>query len=482
MPRIPKRIRLLLLVAILLVGGFLSTSIASYVVSRDALRDGLIGSALPLTGDNIYSEIQKDMLRPVFISSQMAHDTFVRDWLLAGEQDPTQLTRFLQEVKHKNGTYSSFLVSAKTLRYYYGGGILKSVAPDDQRDAWFFRVANMPQEFETNVDPDLANRDKMTIFINYKIFDYAGQFIGVTGVGITLDSMRHLLQNYEARFQRRVYFVDQAGQVMLTGDTQQTRASILQQAGISQVAAKILNHQTEPIAVTYSLNDQLILLNTRFIPELGWYLIVEQNETADLRPVQRMFQFNLLISALVTLLVLCIAMYSINRSQRYLETLARTDGLTRLLNRRAFEVVLTQKLSELSRRPRPVSGILVDIDYFKQVNDQFGHTTGDAVLQQVAQLLRASARAGDTVARWGGEEFVILLDDCPKAQALELAERLRLKVAHFDFALPDSFRVTVSLGVVELQPGETEIEFFQRADQLLYAAKSSGRNCVMADV
>ncbi|QZA76427.1 diguanylate cyclase [Deefgea tanakiae] len=482
MPRIPKRIRLLLLVAILLIGGFLSTSIASYVVSRDALREGLISSALPLTGDNIYSEIQKDMLRPVFISSQMAHDTFVRDWLLAGEQDPTQLSRFLREVKIKNGTFSSFLVSAKTMRYYHSDGILKTVAEDDSRDAWYFRVAKMPQEFETNVDPDLANRDKMTIFINYKIFDYEGQFIGVTGVGITLDTMRHLLQNYEARFQRRIYFVNQAGQVMLTGDDQQARTSILQQEGIGEVAHKILNHQTEPMAVTYSLNEQLVLLNTRFIPELGWYLIVEQNETADLRPVQTMFQFNLLISALVTLLVLFIATYSINRSQSYLETLAKTDGLTRLLNRHAFEAVLTQKRSELTRRQRSVSGILIDIDFFKQVNDQFGHTAGDEVLRQVANLLRKTARSSDTVARWGGEEFVILLDDCSKAMALELAERLRKVVAHFDFSLPDSYQVTISLGVVELLQGETEVEFFQRADQLLYAAKSSGRNCVMADL
>nr|WP_314900047.1 GGDEF domain-containing protein [uncultured Deefgea sp.] len=294
--------------------------------------------------------------------------------------------------------------------------------------------------------------------------------------------MRHLLQNYEVRFQRRIYFVNQAGQVMLTGDDQQARTSILQQEGIGEVAHKILNHQTEPMAVTYSLNEQLVLLNTRFIPELGWYLIVEQNETADLRPVQTMFQFNLLISALVTLLVLFIATYSINRSQSYLEALAKTDGLTRLLNRHAFEAVLTQKRSELTRRLRSVSGILVDIDFFKQVNDQFGHTAGDEVLRQVANLLRKTARSSDTVARWGGEEFVILLDDCPKVLALELAERLRLAVAEFDFALPDSFQITISLGVVELLQGETEVEFFQRADQLLYAAKSSGRNRVMADL
>ena len=128
-----------------------------------------------------------------------------------------------------------------------------------------------------------------------------------------------------------------------------------------------------------------------------------------------------------------------------------------------------------------MAGILIDIDFFKRVNDEFGHTAGDAVLRQVAEVLRKTARTGDTLARWGGEEFIILLDDCGKVMALELAERLRAAIAEHDFALPRRTQVTISLGVAELQAGETEIEFFQRADHLLYRAKSGGRNCVMVD-
>ncbi|WP_027468805.1 sensor domain-containing diguanylate cyclase [Deefgea rivuli] len=481
MPRFPKRLRLLLLVAVLLIAGFLTTSVASYLVSRDAVREGIVGSALPLTGDNIYSEIQKDILRPVFISSQMAHDTFVRDWILHGEKNSEQLERYLNEVKMKNGMFTSFLVSDKSQRYYHGSGILKELKENDPRDAWYFRVKNMKKPFETNVDPDWANREKVTIFINYQIFDYQNQFIGATGVGLTLDTMSHLLKNYEQRFQRHIYFVNEAGEVMLTGNPAQARISILKQPGIRDVAAKMLNHQVKPVQLSYKLNGQLIQVNTRFIPELGWYLIVEQNETADLLPLQHMFQLNLFISALITLLVLCIAMYSINRNHSKLETLANTDGLTRLLNRQAFELVLSQKLSELARRPRSLVGILIDIDFFKRINDEFGHTAGDAVLREVAQVLKKTARTGDTLARWGGEEFIILLDDCGKAMALELAERLRVAIAEHDFALPRPTQITISLGLAELQVGETEIEFFQRADNLLYAAKSGGRNCVMVD-
>ena len=91
--------------------GFVATSFASYWVSRDQLRHNITDQGLPLTGDNIYSEIQKDVMRPTFLASLMAYDTFVRDWLLSGEEDPDRIMRYLKEVKDKYGAVSSFLVS-----------------------------------------------------------------------------------------------------------------------------------------------------------------------------------------------------------------------------------------------------------------------------------------------------------------------------------------------------------------------------------
>src|SRR5690606_26692025 len=169
-----KKYSLLGWLSALLVSGFLATGIASYLVSRDLVRHTLVDQSHPLTGDNIYSEIQKDVLRPTFISSLMANDTFLRDWILAGEQDPAPITRYLNEVKQKYGTITSFLVSEKTRNYYYAGGVLKQVAETEERDIWYFRVRNMHEPYEMNVDADMANRDTITIFINYRIFDYEG--------------------------------------------------------------------------------------------------------------------------------------------------------------------------------------------------------------------------------------------------------------------------------------------------------------------
>lgn len=476
-----ERGRLLALVTLVLVAGFVTTSLASYWVSRQEIHRSIVNNALPLTGDTIYSEIQKDMLRPVFISAQMAHDTFLRDWIIAGEQDTSRIERYLAEVRLRNQTVTSFLISEHSRHYYHHQGLLKTVAETDPRDAWFFRARQLKADYEINVDTDYANRNKLTIFINYRVNDYAGRFIGITGVGITLDSMAKLLKSYELRFGRQIYFLNQQGEVVLTGRADQHRGSIRQQAGLSDIAEQILSRNTEPTQLVYRQGSEEIQLNSRFIPELGWYLVVEQNETRLLRPAQRMLLINLLISALVTGVVIAAALYSINRTQRLLEKLASTDALTRVNNRQAFEVLLKQKGLELARQPRPLCGVLLDVDHFKLLNDQHGHQVGDTALRALGQLLREQGRAGDVVARWGGEEFIVLLDDCDLAQAAQWAERLRERVAAAPLGLPVEQSLTISLGVCRWERRETRAAFFSRLDQALYRAKAQGRNRVVVD-
>jgi hypothetical protein len=119
----------------------------------------------------------------VLIASMMAQDTFLRDWVLAGEQDTQRITRFLGEVMGKQDTFTSFFVSDRTLTYYQAKGVLKHVVPNTWRDAWYFRLREMKAPYEINVDLDMANQDNLTVFINYPVLDYQQRFIGATGVG-----------------------------------------------------------------------------------------------------------------------------------------------------------------------------------------------------------------------------------------------------------------------------------------------------------
>lgn len=307
-------------IGLILVAGFLTVSIAGYVVSRDAIHRDIREQALPLTGDNVYSEIQKDILRPVFISAQMANNTFLRDWILNGERDTTQIDRYLKEVMEENGAITSFLVSERTRKHYTAYGMLPSVREDEFRDKWYFRVRQMKEPYETNVDPDLATLDTMTIFINYRVMDYSGNFIGTTGVGLSLDIVKDIIDSYRERFRREVYFVDQQGMIMLAGKSMgQTQDSIRTHPGIRKIADAILNRNTIPTKLEYRENDAAGMINSRFIPELGWYLVVEERGSENIVEITRILWVNLAISAGVTLLVLALTLLVINRYQKRLE-------------------------------------------------------------------------------------------------------------------------------------------------------------------
>lgn len=163
------------------------------------------------------------------------------------------------------------------------------------------------------------------------------------------------------------------------------------------------------------------------------------------------------------------------REQKLLE-IARCDALTGMYNRRAGEQALQLHVETAHRSERAFSLIIGDIDRFKSINDRLGHPAGDRVLERVADSLGHRIRARDIAVRWGGEEFLVLVPDCPLAQAAELAERIRSGVA--DLAWEEPGAVTMSLGVAELTAGETAADLILRADKALYRAKRGGRDRV----
>ncbi|MCE4225833.1 GGDEF domain-containing protein [Methylobacterium sp. C25] len=163
-----------------------------------------------------------------------------------------------------------------------------------------------------------------------------------------------------------------------------------------------------------------------------------------------------------------------------------TDPLTGLSNRKHFEETLNKEIDEGAKSPRPASLILIDIDFFKRFNDQFGHLTGDQVLRLVAVVMRETAVSrGATLARFGGEEFAILLPDSSREAARTIAEAVRTAIIGRELvkrATGESLgKVTISLGVAQRRSDDSSVSFMERADACLYAAKRSGRNKTMDD-
>ncbi len=164
-----------------------------------------------------------------------------------------------------------------------------------------------------------------------------------------------------------------------------------------------------------------------------------------------------------------------------MRTRAERDALTGLHNRGAFDQVLSAEIARFDRYHRPFALIMMDIDHFKQVNDQFGHDAGDAVLRHISRIITASLRDVDTAARYGGEEFALLLLETDKAHAVEIAERIRVRIEQTPVAWQGrSIVITSSAGVAAIPARDTDPASVVRvADQLLYEAKRAGRNRVV---
>ncbi|RYG98158.1 MAG: GGDEF domain-containing protein [Alphaproteobacteria bacterium] len=157
---------------------------------------------------------------------------------------------------------------------------------------------------------------------------------------------------------------------------------------------------------------------------------------------------------------------------------AATDALTGQGNRRALDELLKQQAELYTSSGKPFSILMLDIDFFKSINDRFGHMIGDDVLRAFAQRVREYLRPGDVCARFGGEEFVVVLPRTTLEDAREVAERLRLGVAQSALLQTPALHVTVSIGIASLLPGQTVGDLLATADAAVYAAKNAGRNQV----
>ncbi|MGP9811806.1 GGDEF domain-containing protein [Rhodopseudomonas sp. NSM] len=167
----------------------------------------------------------------------------------------------------------------------------------------------------------------------------------------------------------------------------------------------------------------------------------------------------------------------LREAYRRIEELAELDELTGTFNRRCIMRMLDEEIARAERSATPLSLALIDLDWFKRINDSFGHPTGDEVLRTFAITIFANIRSFDRFGRYGGEEFLLLLPNTPREEAHALLDRLRKIVGELDWsAFSSGMRVTLSAGVTTMSPDETAEAVLARADSALYAAKEEGRD------
>lgn len=226
--------------------------------------------------------------------------------------------------------------------------------------------------------------------------------------------------------------------------------------------------------------DEVTTEDTKFVEGMHWVTKIHKHQHIKVQMYSEgLKQIFMMSVSKIQDEIYQVSFYNISRviaEKEAITKLAHRDTLTQIYNRSKLNILLSTTLRNAYVYNEPFTIILFDIDYFKKINDMYGHNVGDMVLIQLASLVKSQLRSNDTFARWGGEEFIILSEGSVGKDATYLASRLRQTIEAFAFDEIDG--ITCSFGVSQYQSGDTETTLLKRADDALYKAKENGRNKV----
>ena len=467
--------RIVFIITALLFTLSVSLTGVNYYVSMNLTHAQLKNSSLPLTVDNIYTEIQKQIIEPNLIASMMAHDTFMKDWLENQESDNEQVVKYLDTIQNKYQMFATFLVSEKTQNYYSATGLLEKVKEGNLNNNWYFAFKKNSEVNEINIDKNEHMGSSLVMFINHKIFDNDFHMIGATGVGVKTSYINDMLKQFRLKYNFNVYFINDEGEVIISELDTNTISNINNVPELSDIKADLISKGSQ--LFEYILNGETVLLNRKYIPELDLYLLVEAKMNDFTNEVKETFYFNIVVSLLLTIAITLIVLVYVRSIHVRLNQLADNDPLTGLPNRRFFNRSLEHALLLKKRNNTNLSVLFIDLDNFKMINDTKGHDVGDKVLKRIAKILNITIRETDFISRWGGEEFIVLLLDSDVDGAVLSAEKLCKSIEQDESLISlVGHKVTASLGVTVVQADDGIDAIFKRVDRALYKAKAVGKN------
>ncbi len=467
-----------IVISLLLVILSTVTTTINYLVSKNSTQEQLKNQALPLSLDNVYTEIQKHIIQPYLVSSMMANDTFVQDWILTNEQDKTKIKEYLSTIKNKYEMFTTFLVSEKTKSYYTQDGFIENLDENNENNKWYFRFKKGETKDEINLDYNSKLTDGLIMFINYKIFDRQYKYLGATGVGIKISYIDDLLEMFKQKYMFNVYFFDKSGKAVLSQRDEKRIEHISQVEHFLKNKDKILSKYSNFFEV--EKGSETYLLNTKYIAELDLYLLVEAKLSDFTNKAKNLYYINLLISIFIALIITFVIIFIIKKYNKKLEYLAEYDQLTTINNRRAF----TQKINFMfllsKRNNHNVCIAFIDIDNFKNVNDKYGHGIGDKVLVLISSIMKKSIRSSDLIARWGGEEFIIALINSDIENSTKIINNIQKEISNnIELKSLLSEELTISVGLTKVKDEESLDDIVNRADNGMYKAKNSGKNTIV---
>ncbi|TVR67218.1 MAG: GGDEF domain-containing protein [Spirochaetaceae bacterium] len=429
------------------------------------------------------------------VGEELLRDGFLRDWILGGEEDEQELRAFLEDVRARFDMMDASIVSDLTETYYGTDGRTLVLDPDNQeRDGWYYLYRDTPGE--TNIDSwYYPETGQIGMWINVPILDRDGTFLGVTGGGVLAEEFTETLLAFGRLPGVNVYMARHDGQIIYANNTRLVRSGAnlddLWKLPVRDFIPRNVTEGEDAVLEPQGVTGPLLW--TSFSREWNTYLVLEKTgeivsartRTTAINSALAGGVLTLSFSA-ITLLIVRAARKRIQEQAQRLEELAGQDALTGLNNRVRFNDIIQRELTRIRRTGEQSCLVLLDLDYFKKVNDTYGHPVGDSVLVTIARVIRENLRDTDHVARFGGEEFTLLLPGTSLEGAWQVAEKVRLAISECSYpGAPDDFSVTASFGVAPLlaerntEDGSVSLDrVYGEADRALYRAKHMGRNRV----
>ncbi len=466
------------------------------IQERRRLRWFIANHELPAIGLAVSANLDRAAAKYQRVGEELLRDGFLRDWILDGEEDEEELRAFLETVRLRFGMMDASIVSDRTETYYGTDGRTVHLSPDNwERDGWYYLYRE--ETPEANIDTwYYPETGRVGMWGNVPIPDADGSFLGVTGGGVEATEFTETLHSYGELSDISIYLARRDGQLVYAAD----RNLLKDQSHIDDVSGIPI---TELVDGDQGATGRLFgpagaagpALWARYSEPWDTFILVEHTGEALRERSQGLLLRSLLAGGALTaslyaltLAILLAARKRIAAQTRQLEDANRLladaageDVLTGLYNRLRFTEFVEREVSLIRRDGEESCLLMLDLDHFKVVNDTYGHPTGDAALHAVADVIRSQLRETDVPARFGGEEFAVLLPRTSIAGAVHVAEKIRRAIeSGLSSEHTETPQLTVSIGVTSLSYGE-EVSLdaaYRRADDALYRAKRNGRNRV----
>ncbi|DAB37415.1 MAG TPA: GGDEF domain-containing protein, partial [Sulfuricurvum kujiense] len=271
--KIKNNFYIVITISVLMIALSISISFINFMVSLHSTETDLKTRSLPLTVDNIYTEIQKHVIEPNLVASMMAHDTFLKDWLMNDEQNRDKIIRYLDTIKNKYGMFVAFLVSEKTQSYYTQNGFLEHLSSTKPDNEWYFKFKKLQGDNEINLDFNNHLDNSLIMFINHKIYDNDFHFVGATGIGLKISYINDMLKRFRQEYNFTVIFINEKGEIVLSERTDTNIKSLSDTPALYNLSDQIIVKDSK--ILEYQKDGENYLLKTKYIPELDLYLLVE---------------------------------------------------------------------------------------------------------------------------------------------------------------------------------------------------------------